>query len=231
MSSLAERLAAVEERIARAARRSGRDPAAVRLVGASKLQPVAALREAYAAGLRRFGENRVQEGTAKADALPADVEWHLLGPLQSNKVRKALDRFTHFHAIDRLKIAEALDAEAGARGLRPLGMLEVNLGEEPTKHGFTPAELDAAAPRLAALLDLRLVGLMTIPPPSDDPEPTRRLFRRLRELARELGERPEWGGRLVELSMGMSDDFEIAIEEGATYVRVGTLLFGPRSHA
>jgi len=228
MSALAGRLAAITARIARAAERSGRDPDAVRLVGASKLQPVARLREAYDAGLRRFGENRVQEGIEKSGALPADVEWHLLGPLQSNKVHKALERFAVFHAVDRMKIAEALDVEAGRRGLAPAAMIEVNLGGEATKHGFAPGELAAESPRLAGLAHLRIVGLMTIPPPADDPERTRTYFRRLAELGRELDRRPEWSGRLVELSMGMSDDFEIAVEEGATYVRVGTRLFGTR---
>jgi pyridoxal phosphate enzyme (YggS family) len=231
VSGIAARLAEVRARIAAACARAGRDPAGVRLVGASKLQPVESLREAYAAGLRRFGENRVQEGAAKAPELPADVEWHLLGPLQSNKVKRALELFHCFHAVDRPKIARALDAEAAARGLRPRALLEVNLGGEASKHGFDPATLaDEAAP-LAELAHLEIVGLMAIPPPGPDPEASRADFRRLRELAAELGARPEWRGRLAELSMGMSDDFEVAVEEGATYVRVGTRLFGPRSAA
>ena len=228
MIEAAARLAEIRERLAGACRRAGRDPASVRLVGASKLQPVEALVAAHAAGLRRFGENRVQEGLAKAPALAADVEWHLLGPLQSNKVRAALDLFTVFHAVDRVKIAVALDAEAGARGGVVSGLLEVNLGGEASKHGFDPATLaDRAAP-LAALEHLRVVGLMTIPPPGPTAEASRPWFVRLRALRDELERRPEWAGRLGELSMGMSDDFEIAAEEGATYVRVGTRLFGPR---
>jgi len=228
VSDAAARLAAIRARIAAAAARAGRDPAAVRLVGASKLQPAAALRAAYDAGLRRFGENRVQEAQAKAPELPPDVEWHLLGPLQSNKARAAAALFDLVHAVDRAKIARALDAEAAARGRRVRGLIEVNLGGEASKHGFAPATLaDEVAP-LAALPHLRLEGLMAIPPPGPTPEASRPYFRRLRELRDELAARPEWSGRLVDLSMGMSDDFEVAIEEGATYVRVGTALFGPR---
>lgn len=225
---IAARLAAIETRLARACERAGRTRGSVRLVGASKLQPVAALAAAYAAGLRRFGENRVQEAEAKAPALPVDAEWHLLGPLQSNKVRPALQVFSCFHAVDRDKIARALDSEARAQGRAVAGLLEVNLGGEESKRGFSPATLAETTAPLAALEHLRIVGLMTIPPPADDPERARPWFRMLRELAAELDARPEWSGRLVELSMGMSDDFEVAIEEGATYVRVGTALFGPR---
>jgi pyridoxal phosphate enzyme (YggS family) len=228
VSDVALRLARIRERIAAAARRSGRDPAEIALVGASKLQPVSALAEAYAAGLRRFGENRVQEGRAKVPDLPGDIEWHLLGPLQSNKVRPAVELFTFFHAVDRPSIAEALDAEARRRGKVLTGLLEVNLGGETSKHGFAPETLDAESAPLAALDHLRIAGLMAIPPPGDDAEASRPWFRRLAGLRDELGRRPEWNGRLVALSMGMSDDFEVAIEEGATHVRVGTLLFGPR---
>jgi pyridoxal phosphate enzyme (YggS family) len=228
VTDVATRLAEIRGRVAAAAARAGRDPAAVRLVGASKMQPVAALRAAYDAGLRRFGENRVQEAQAKAPALPPDVEWHLLGPLQSNKARAAVALFDLFHAIDRPKIARLLDAEAAARGRAVRGLIEVNLGGEATKHGFDPATLGDEAAPLAELPHLRLAGLMAIPPPGPTPEDSRSHFRRLRELRDELAARPEWSGRLVELSMGMSDDFEVAIEEGATYVRVGTALFGPR---
>jgi PLP dependent protein len=229
VSAIALRLAEIRDRIAAAAGRAGRDPAAVRLVGASKTQPAESLRAAYDAGLRRFGENRVQEAQAKAAALPADVEWHLLGPLQSNKARPAVALFTRFHAVDRVKIARALDAEAAAQGRLVRGLVEINLGGEASKHGFDPATVaDAIAP-LAELAHLRLEGLMAIPPPGPTPEASRQHFRRLRELRDALDARPEWSGRLVELSMGMSDDFEIAVEEGATYVRVGTRLFGPRT--
>lgn len=228
MSRVAARLAEIGDRIAAAAARAGRDRAEVRLVAASKTQPVAALAAAYEAGVRSFGENRVQEAQQKAPELPADVEWHLLGPLQSNKARPAVALFSLFHAVDRVRIARVLDAEAAAQGRRVRGLLEVNLGGEASKHGFDPETLAEAAAPLAELVHLRLEGLMAIPPPMPTPEAARPYFRRLAELRARLNARPEWSGRLVELSMGMSDDFEVAIEEGATFVRIGTRLFGPR---
>jgi len=228
VSDAAGRLGAIRARIEAAAARAGREPGAARLVGASKMQSVATLAAFHSAGLRRFGENRVQEALAKAAELPDGIEWHLLGPLQSNKVRRAVEIFTWFHAVDRAKIALALDAEAVARGLVVTGLLEVNLGGEASKHGFEPAALAAEAEPLAELRGLRIAGLMAIPPPATSAAEARGSFRRLRELRDALDRRPEWAGRLVELSMGMSDDFEIAIEEGATWVRVGTALFGER---
>ncbi len=227
-TEIAARLAEIRERIARAAAYARRDPESVRLVGASKLQPVGSLAAAHAAGLSRFGENRVQEGIVKAAELPADIEWHLLGPLQSNKAKAAVGLFSVFHAIDRIKIAHVVDREAADAGRRVTGLVEINLGGEATKHGFAPDGLAAAIAPLADLEHLAIVGLMSIPPPADDPEAMRPWFRRLAELRAALGGRPEWSGRLTELSMGMSDDFEVAVEEGATYVRVGTRLFGPR---
>jgi len=231
VNTVAARLAELEDRIAAAAERRSRDPAAIRLVGASKMQPPELLRQAYEAGLRRFGENRVQEGRAKASQLPADIEWHLLGPLQSNKVRAALELFSVFHAVDRTKIARALDAEAAARGIRVVGLLEVNIGGEASKHGFSPERLAAEIEPLATLSHLEVRGLMALPPPTPEPEGARPYFQRLRELRDALDRRPEWAGRLVELSIGMSDDFEVAVEEGATFVRVGSRLFGPRPAA
>jgi PLP dependent protein len=226
--TVTQRCAAVRERIAAACQRSGRQPEEVKLVAASKLQPPAALREAWNAGVRVFGENRVQEARAKRDELPEITEWHLLGPLQSNKVKAALALFRCCHAIDRIEIAVALDRHAAALGITVEGFAEVNLGGEASKHGFAARGLGEALRPLAELRALRLVGLMAIPPPEADPERSRPWFRQLRELARELGARPEWRGFPGRLSMGMSEDFEQAIEEGATEVRVGTGLFGPR---
>jgi pyridoxal phosphate enzyme (YggS family) len=225
----AARLQAIRTSIAAACQASGRDPAGIVLVGASKMQPAARLAAFFAAGLRIFGENRVQEASAKSRELPREIEWHLIGPLQSNKVRAALDLFTAFHAIDRPKIAQALDREAAARGSRATGFLEVNLGGEESKHGFAPAGIAEAIRPLAELEHLRIVGLMAIPPPAPDREGARRWFRRLRELRDRIAARPEWAGFPGLLSMGMSDDFTAAIEEGATHVRIGTALFGPRS--
>jgi PLP dependent protein len=228
-SGVPARLALIRSRIEEACRHAGRAPESVTLVGASKTQPLPVLEAAFQAGLRTFGENRVQEALAKAPRLPPEIEWHLIGPLQSNKVRAALGLFRTVHSVDRVKIAEALDEEAGARGITVSGFLEINAGEEGSKHGFPPAGLAEAVRPLADLRYLRIVGLMAIPPLGDTPEDSRRWFRRLCELRDELAAHPEWQGFPGWLSMGMSDDFEVAIEEGATHVRVGTALFGVRS--
>jgi PLP dependent protein len=228
MSDVAARLARVRDSIAEACARTGRRPEEVVLVGASKTQPAAVLREAWEAGLAVFGENRVQEALAKSRELPAGIEWHLIGPLQSNKVRAALDLFRVIHSIDRASIAGAVDREARARGLRLPVFLEVNLGGEESKHGFPAEGLAEAVRPLADLEHLQVMGLMAIPPQEDDPEAARPWFRRLRALRDALAGRPEWAGFPGGLSMGMSHDFAVAVEEGATHVRVGTALFGPR---
>ena len=235
-ADLSSRLSEIRDRIAAACARAGRSPEDVTLVGVSKTHPAALVQAAWRAGIRVFGENRVQEALAKSKEAdlpppPEGPEWHLIGPLQSNKVRPALDLFGTIHSIDRPKIAEAIDREAAARGLRIEGFLEVNVGDEESKHGFPASRLLADAAPLAALPSLRIVGLMAIPPYEEDPESARRWFVRLRELRDELAARPEWAGFPGLLSMGMSHDYEIAIEEGATHVRVGTALFGERSGA
>jgi len=225
---VAAQLAEIERRIVAACARAGRPRASVTLVGASKTHPPEVLRAAYDAGLRVFGENRVQEGQRKAPELPPDCVWHLLGPLQTNKVRPAVALFSVFHAVDRSKVALALDQECAARGVVREGFLEISLGDEESKHGFAPATLiDEAAP-LAELAHLHVVGLMAIPPVEEDPQKARAWFRRLRELRETLAARPEWRDWPGALSMGMSGDYELAIEEGATHVRVGTALFGSR---
>ena len=228
-SEVASRLRSIEQRIDASCRRAGRPRSQVTLVGASKVQSTDVLRAAFDAGLRTFGENRVQEAAAKAPRLPDGIDWHLIGPLQSNKARPAVELFSTIHSIDRLKIARALDRVAGEEGVVRRGLLEVNVAAEPTKHGFAPAALDRELlENLAELPHLEIVGLMAIPPFETDPEQARRWFRRLRQLAQEVGEidlLPHWR---AELSMGMSGDFEVAVEEGAHYVRVGTALFGPR---
>ncbi|HVS15012.1 MAG TPA: YggS family pyridoxal phosphate-dependent enzyme [Thermoanaerobaculia bacterium] len=229
-SGVGERLQRLQRRIAEAALRAGRDPADVLLVGASKRQPLELLREAYDAGLRDFGENHVQEAESKAPQLPGDVTWHLLGAIQSNKIRRAVERFDALHAVDRVKTALLLErrlVDTGQRSRRLEAFLEVNVGGEETKHGFAPDELLASFGELATLQHLRLVGLMAIPPPSPDPQVTRVHFRSVRALRDRLRERH--GDALGSaLSMGMSDDFELAVEEGATHVRIGTSLFGAR---
>lgn len=226
--SVAERLADVRRRIDSASRRAGRNAEDITLIGAAKRQPLERLEEAATSGLRAFGENRVQEARAHREVLPGGLEWHLIGPLQSNKARLAVDLFDVVHSVDRLKIARLLEREAAARERTLPALLEINLGDETSKHGFTVERLAETVAPLAGLAHLRIMGLMAIPPFADDPERSRPWFQRLRELRDTLFARGEWAGRPGWLSMGMSDDFEVAIEEGATHVRVGTALFGAR---
>jgi len=213
---IAANLAEVRERIARAAARAGRDPASVTLVAVGKTKPLEDLLHAYTAGVRDFGENRVQEAGEKFPALPADAVRHLIGPIQSNKANRAAKIADVVQTIDSADIAERLARGAENAGKRLKVLLEVHLGGEETKAGVSPEEVPALAGVVRTLLALDLAGLMTIPPPGE----TRPYFATLRRLAGELG--------LPALSMGMSDDFEAAIEEGATLVRIGTAIFGSR---
>ena len=224
----ARRLEDVRRRIREACARAGRDAGEVTLIGASKRQPIERLEAAVAAGLRVFGESRIQEATVKIPQLPVGLDWHFIGTLQSNKAKVAARFFDTVHSLDRLKIARALDRAAGQQGRRLAGFIQVHLGSEPTKHGFPEEGLAEAVKPLADLEHVEVVGLMAIPPWEDDVERCRGWFRRMRELRDELAGREEWRGFPGLLSMGMSGDFELAIEEGATHVRVGTSLFGPR---
>ena len=226
--SVTDRVRAIRRRIGEACNRCGRDPSEITLLGASKSQPIARMQEACAAGIVVFGENRVQEALAKMPEMPEMVEWHLIGPLQTNKVNKVVPRFSTIHSIDRIKLAAALEKAAQKTDRVIDGFLEVNLGAEETKHGFLADELQPAAKHLASLQSVRLIGLMAIPPYETDPDSVREWFRQLRRLRDELRPVLGWQGSPGCLSMGMSQDFEIAIEEGATHVRIGTDLFGPR---
>ncbi len=228
---VADRVQQVRERIAIACDRSRRDPADVTLVGASKSQPIERMQDAWEAGVKIFGENRVQEALTKMEVLPPEVEWHLIGPLQSNKARKVAPRFRNVHSIDRVKIAHTLAREAISCQRTLQGFLEINLGNEATKHGFSPETVIDEVRPLAELEGLEIVGLMAIPPFEEVAEKMRKWFRLLREIRDEICSRPEWSRCPGWLSMGMSDDFEVAIEEGATHIRVGTRLFGPRDRA
>jgi hypothetical protein len=218
-------LARIRVRIERAAQRSGRRPDEIALVAVSKTFPAEAIRAAYEAGLRDFGENRVQEMSEKRAKLgELDATWHFIGHLQSNKAKLAAQIFDRVDSIDSLALAQKLDAAVAETRLKVL--LEVHLGGEATKSGISAADLPALAAGVAALPNLDLRGLMTVPPYSDDPEQVRPYFRKLRELRDGLSQR--LGHPLPTLSMGMSHDFEIAIEEGSTEVRLGTALFGSR---
>jgi pyridoxal phosphate enzyme (YggS family) len=229
MATMSMNLQQVRERIDRACDAAQRPVQSVTLLAVSKTFPAEAVREAHAAGLSCFGENHVHEAIEKMDAL-VDLrprpEWHLIGPLQSNKSRLAAERFDWVHSIDRVKIAERLSAQRPA-GMAPLQVcLQVNISGEASKSGFAPAEVATAADAVAQLPGLRLRGLMAIPRPEADYEAQRRPHRELRELLDKLRERGL--EQLDTLSMGMSDDLEAAIAEGATIVRVGTAIFGRR---
>jgi len=226
MDSLAERLGSIRERIAAACVRGGRDPAEVRLLAVSKTFPAAAVREAWQAGQRDFGESRQQEAAPKVAELPEDIRWHFIGKLQRNKVRKVLGDFGVIHSVDSLRLAEHVDRISGELGRCPKVYLEVNLAAEESKGGFTAEGLLDSLPKVAGLAHLDLEGLMAIPPDEGDAEAARRWFVGLRELRDRL--ESETGVPLPGLSMGMSGDFEVAAEEGSTIVRVGSAIFGTR---
>jgi pyridoxal phosphate enzyme (YggS family) len=227
---IAERVAAVREKMARAAERASRTPDSVTLVAVSKTHPPEAVREAFAAGVRDFGENRVQEAEAKIAATSAlGARWHLVGHLQSNKARRAATLFDMVQSIDSAELGLKLARAGEESGRTVRGLVQVDLAGEQTKFGLSEKELMASLERLRGQPGLRLEGLMVLPPFLEDPAALRPFFRRLRELRdRALGEGLLAGG---ELSMGMSHDFETAIEEGATLVRVGTAIFGERVRA
>ena len=226
MDVIANNLDTVRGEIASAARRAGRDPSAIRLVAVSKTHPADAVVQAAAAGQTIFGESRVQEARDKIPACPSGLDWHFIGHLQKNKVRQALPLFSFFHSIDSTALAQAIDRIAGENGKPAEGLLEVNVSGEETKHGFTPDELRKGFSALGKLPHLRIRGLMTMAPYSENPEDARPYFRALRELRDEL--QSAHNHPLPELSMGMSGDFVPAIEEGATLVRVGSSIFGTR---
>jgi pyridoxal phosphate enzyme (YggS family) len=235
MTTIQHRLHAVRARIDAAARAAGRDPGAVRLFAVSKTWPAAAVREAAAAGQRAFGENYVQEGVDKIEALrgmafDGALEWHFIGPLQSNKTRPVANAFDWVHGIERLKIAERLSAQRDEH-LPPLNVcIQVNVSGEGSKSGVAPDEVGALARAVAGLPRLRLRGLMCIPEPSADAALLRSRFALLRKLKAELAAAGVAdAAQLDTLSMGMSDDIEAAVAEGATIVRVGTAIFGARS--
>ena len=228
MSDVASRFASLRASVDTTCARTGRPPESVRLVGASKRQAITKLTEAWDAGLRIFGENRVQEIVEKAPQMPDAVDWHLIGPLQSNKARRAVELCSTIHSIDRPKIARTIDRHAGELGKTIVGLIQVNVGGEESKHGFSPDDLVETVAPLADLEHLRIDGLMAIPPYEPEPVRARAWFRRLRELRDDLFARPPWSDRAGFLSMGMSHDHEVAIEEGATHIRVGTALFGAR---
>lgn len=227
--TIAANLAAVRSCIERAAREAGRDPASVQLVAVSKTFGMEHVRAAAAAGQRDFGENRVQEALSKVEAAaPLGLRWHLIGHLQGNKARKTIGRFTMVQSIDGVELLRRLDGAAREQGATVDILIQVDLAGEPTKYGLPPDELDLVLDEAVACRGARLRGLMLLPPYFENPEATRPFFRRLRELRDELVRAGRPAEALSELSMGMSHDFEVAIAEGATIVRVGTAIFGRR---
>ncbi|HSV16664.1 MAG TPA: YggS family pyridoxal phosphate-dependent enzyme [Tepidisphaeraceae bacterium] len=226
---VAQNLARIREQIAEACRRSNRSESEIALMAVSKMHPAEAVIEAYAAGLRLFGENRVQEWQEKRPAIQhlTDAKCHLIGPLQSNKTAKAAELFDAVDSVDSLRIATRLDAAARAVDKRLPILIEVKLSHEESKHGIGPAELPALLVALAPLESLVPSGLMTVPPWSEEAEPARPYFRELRRLRdASLVQYPT----LTQLSMGMSNDFTVAIDEGSTCIRIGTALFGKRAY-
>ena len=228
--SIAKNLRVIRGRIADAALRAGRDPAAVRLVAVSKTKPAAAIKEAWECGQVVFGENYVQELVAKAAELPDGISWHFIGNLQSNKVRQIAGLVDMIHSVDRISLAREIDRQWGELGRSCDILIQVNISSEATKGGTSCAELLHLVTEVAGLPNLRVKGLMTMPPFFDDPEAARPYFRALRELAREVEAAAIAGVEMHELSMGMSGDFEAAVAEGATLVRVGSALFGEREY-
>ena len=226
MEDIAANLEQVQARIASALETSGRTADDVQLIAVSKKQDAEKVRAAFDAGQPIFGESRVQEARAKIPLLPSAVRWHFIGHLQKNKVRHALPLFELFHSIDSLALAQDVERIGDEEGLRPRVLLEVNVAGEGSKFGFAPAKLREEMEQLLSLGRLNIEGLMTIPPLGPEAEASRRYFVLLREL-RDALER-EFALKLPELSMGMSNDYEVAIEEGATFVRVGTAIFGSR---
>jgi pyridoxal phosphate enzyme (YggS family) len=228
MSDVAANLSEIRSRITAACMKAGRDPSSVGLIAVSKTFPVEMVREAAEAGQRVFGESRLQEAESKIDVLPSSLQWHFIGRVQRNKVRKILPRFDVIHAIDSTRLALYTDEVARELGLFPKVFLQVNIGGEESKGGFKPDVIRDEIDGLLGLERLEVLGLMCIPPPGPDADASRPWFQALRKLRDELQQHA--GVPLPCLSMGMSDDFEVAIEEGATHVRVGSSIFGKRAY-
>jgi PLP dependent protein len=227
MASIAENLERVHEQIAQAAAKAGRAVEDIELVAISKTHDAGKVREAIEAGHTLFGESRVQEARVKIPELPSNLRWHFVGHLQKNKIRHALPLFELIHSVDSLTLAQDVNRIAEEDGLHPRVLLEVNVAGEGSKFGFTPEKLREDLENLLALPRLSILGLMTIPPLAEEAEASRKYFVQLRELRDQL--QTEFHVDLAQMSMGMTQDFAVAVEEGATLVRVGTAIFGERS--
>ncbi len=228
---LKENLKAVEENIRSACKRSGRNREDVTLIAVSKTKPVETLKEAYDLGVRVFGENKVQELVDKYEALPKDIQWHMIGHLQRNKVKYIIDKVALIHSVDSVRLAETIEKEAAKRGITANILLEVNVAREESKFGLMPEELEEFVDKIAEFPHIRVKGLMTIAPFVENPELNRTIFRSLRKLSVDIDNKNVDNSNVGVLSMGMTGDYQVAIEEGATMVRVGTGIFGERDYA
>lgn len=228
---LKDQLQEVEKRIQAACDRAGRKREEVTLIAVSKTKPVETLQEAYDLGVRIFGENKVQELTAKYEALPKDIHWHMIGHLQTNKVKYIIDKAELIHSVDSLKLAETIEKEAAKHDLIADILVEVNVAEEESKFGMKMEEVIPFVEKVSAFPHVRVRGLMTIAPFVEDPEENRSIFADLHKLYIDIKKKNHDNDTVSVLSMGMSNDYEVAIEEGATMVRVGTGIFGARNYA
>ena len=226
-----ENLKIVEERIENACRRSGRNREDVTLIAVSKTKPVSMIQEAYDAEIRVFGENKVQELTEKYGELPSDIQWHMIGHLQRNKVKYIIDKAALIHSVDSIRLLETIDKEAAKKQMTAKVLLEVNMAKEDTKFGLMPEEVMGFIDKVPEFKHVSVEGLMTIAPNTDDPETNRQFFSALRKLSVDIADKNIDNIHMGVLSMGMTNDYEVAIEEGATMVRVGTGIFGKRNYA
>lgn len=225
-----ENLAQVQENIRKACEKSGRSPESVTLIAVSKTMPVSRLEDAYNAGSRDFGENKVQEIMDKYPALPSDIRWHMIGHLQRNKVKYIVDKVCMIHSVDSLRLAEEISAQAGKKHVEVDILLEVNIAQEESKFGISREDALQLAEEIARLPHIHIKGLMSIAPFVEDPEENREYFRQIRELAVDIQEKKVNNIDMSVLSMGMTGDYMVAIEEGATMVRIGTGIFGKRDY-
>ncbi|MCI6535719.1 MAG: YggS family pyridoxal phosphate-dependent enzyme [Lachnospiraceae bacterium] len=228
---LKENLTSVENQIQTACERSGRDRKDVTLIAVSKTKPVETLEEAYNLGVRVFGENKVQELADKYEVLPKDIHWHMIGHLQRNKVKYIIDKVDLIHSVDSVRLAETIEKEAAKHNLTANILIEVNVAKEESKFGIMPEELDEFIEKIAGFSHIQVKGLMTIAPFVEDPEENRPIFARLRKLSVDITAKNVDNITMSILSMGMTNDYQVAIEEGATMVRVGTGIFGARNYA
>lgn len=228
MNLVQEQLNEVRQKIVQACERAGRNPSEVKLIAVSKTKPVSMIEEAIACGQTVFGENKVQELCDKIPQLPANLQWHLIGHLQRNKVKYIVDKVALIHSVDTVRLAKQISQEAIKAGVTVQILLEVNVAREESKFGFMEEEVEEAVREIAAFPNIQIVGLMTIAPFVADPEENRIYFKKLHQLCVDINKKNIDNIRMSELSMGMTGDYEVAIEEGATMVRVGTGIFGTR---